>query len=93
MMDSESVRRRVRVMGRVQGVAFRAHLADRAHAAGVAGWVRNQPDGSVEAIVEGAPAAVEKVVAWCREGPTWARVDTCDVSEEPAGDLRGFRIR
>ena len=87
-------RTRVRVVatGRVQGVWFRDTCRERALAEGVAGWVRNRGDGAVEAEFEGAPAAVERLVAWCREGPTRARVDAVAVATVPtSGDPR-FRI-
>jgi acylphosphatase len=87
------VRRGVSVAGRVQGVWFRESCRDRALAAGVAGWVRNLDDGRVEVVLEGPPAAVDEVVAWCRQGPPRARVDRVDVvDEEPVGE-RGFRVR
>jgi acylphosphatase len=87
------VRRDVSVAGRVQGVWFRESCRDRALAAGVAGWVRNLDDGRVEVVLEGPPAAVDEVVAWCRQGPPRARVDRVDVvDEEPVGE-RGFRVR
>ena len=88
-----TVRRGVSVAGRVQGVWFRESCRDRALAAGVAGWVRNLDDGRVEVVLEGPPAAVDEVVAWCRQGPPRARVDRVDVvDEEPVGE-RGFRVR
>jgi acylphosphatase len=86
--------RRVRVVvsGRVQGVFFRASCADEAARLGVAGWIRNGPGGRVEAAFEGADAAVDEIVAWCRRGPPTARVDGVEVSEEtPAGETR-FRV-
>lgn len=80
------------VTGRVQGVWFRESCRREAVAVGVAGWVRNASDGTVEAVLEGPPAAVERVVQWCRSGPSGARVDAVDVSvESPAGE-RGFRV-
>jgi acylphosphatase len=86
-------RRRVVVQGHVQGVFFRETTRRRAHAAGVAGWVRNLPDGRVEAVFEGARGAVDTLVAFAREGPRGARVDWVDVeAEEPEG-LTGFEIR
>ncbi len=88
----DRVRRRVRVRGRVQGVVFRASTQDRASALGVQGWVRNCPDGSVEAVFEGDPAAVEAAIAFCREGPRWAHVERVDVLEERPEGLRGFEI-
>ena len=85
-------RRRVVVQGHVQGVFFRETVRRRALAAGVAGSVRNCPDGSVEAVFEGERDAVEQLVEFCREGPRGARVDWVDVaSEEPVG-LAGFEV-
>jgi acylphosphatase len=86
-------RRRVVVQGHVQGVFFRETMRRRALAADVSGWVRNRPDGRVEAVFEGERDAVERLVAFAREGPRGARVDWVDVaSEEPEG-LDGFEIR
>jgi len=87
------IRRRVRVQGRVQGVFFRGATAERARALGLDGWVRNRPDGSVEAVFEGPSAAVEAAVAFCREGPPAARVARLDVVDEPPEGLRGFHVR
>lgn len=87
------IRRRVVVRGHVQGVFFRETARRRAQTARVAGWVRNNADGSVEAVFEGEPEAVERLVAFCSEGPRGARVDWVDVvSEEPEG-LTGFSAR
>ncbi len=84
---------RVLVSGRVQGVFYRATCAARARELGVAGWVRNLPDGRVEAAFEGEDAAVDAMVAWCREGPPYARVEGVEViQEEPLGGA-GFRVR
>ena len=81
------------VRGRVQGVWFRESCGREARARGVAGWVRNQADGRVEAVFEGAADAVEQMVVWCHEGPPRARVDAVETSaEEPVGDT-GFRVR
>jgi len=89
----DTVRRRVVVHGRVQGVGFRASCARRADVAGLGGWVRNTGDGSVEAVFEGPPAAVEGLVAWCGQGPPMAQVRAVEVrSEEPVGD-HGFTVR
>ncbi|MGZ4257799.1 MAG: acylphosphatase [Gaiellaceae bacterium] len=83
----------VLVRGRVQGVFFRAEARGRAESLGVAGWVRNLPDGSVEAVFEGEAARVESMVDWCRRGPAGAEVEAVDVEhEEPAGET-GFRVR
>lgn len=86
-------RRRVLVEGHVQGVFFRETTKRRALAAGVSGWVRNRPDGAVEAVFEGDLKDVDRLVAFMRDGPRGARVDWVDVeSEEPAG-LAGFEVR
>ena len=86
-----AVRKRVLVSGRVQGVFFRASCRDEAERQGVAGYVRNLPDGRVEAVLEGEPGGVDAVVEWCRRGPSMAQVESLEVSEEePQGD-RGFR--
>ena len=87
--------RRVRVIarGRVQGVAFRAYTADEARRAGVAGWVRNRPDGSVEAAFEGARSAVDALLAFVRRGPRAARVASVEVFEEPLAGDQWFEIR
>ena len=80
-------RARVRVHGRVQGVFFRAEARERARSLGLGGWVRNCPDGSVEAVFEGDPERVRSMVGWCGRGPAGASVDSVDVEwEEPAGE-------
>jgi acylphosphatase len=87
------VRYRVVVTGRVQGVWYRESCRREATAAGVAGWVRNSSDGTVEAVLEGDQAAVDRVVAWMRTGPRHAVVTGIDVRvETPAGE-RGFTVR
>jgi len=77
-------KRRVHVWitGRVQGVFFRAYTRDAAQLIGVTGWVRNLPDGRVEAVLEGEADKVEKMIEWCREGSPMSRVDRVDVLEE-----------
>jgi len=86
-------RRRVVVQGHVQGVFFRETTKRRALSAGVAGWVRNLPDGRVEAVFEGERGEVERLVDYAREGPRGARVDWVDIeAEEPEG-LSGFDVR
>jgi acylphosphatase len=88
-----AVRAHVRVKGLVQGVSFRVETHDRARARGIAGWVRNLPDGDVEAVFEGERDQVEELLAWCRRGPRGARVERVDVVwEEPAGE-RAFVVR
>jgi acylphosphatase len=85
------IARRLSIQGRVQGVGFRESMVAAARTAGVAGWVRNCADGSVEALVQGDPAAVEAVVAWARRGPPLARVTAVDVDEAPHSPVQGFR--
>lgn len=86
------IRRQVVVQGHVQGVFFRETARRRAVAAGVAGWARNLPDGTVQTVFEGEADAVERLIAFCREGPRGARVEWVDVvSEEPEG-LTGFMV-
>jgi acylphosphatase len=87
------IRRRVLVSGLVQGVFFRDTCRREAAAAGVAGWVRNLPDGRVEAVFEGPPGAVERLVTWARRGPRGAVVTDVTAREEPLEGLRGFAIR
>jgi acylphosphatase len=87
-----TVRRRVVVGGHVQGVFFRETTRRRAERAGVAGWVRNVSDGSVEAVFEGNAEDVERLVRFCEQGPRGARVDSVDVSSEPPEGLRGFAV-
>lgn len=91
---ADRVRARIVVSGRVQGVAFRQSTADEGRRLGVEGWVRNLPDGRVEAEVEGERAAVGALVRWCHAGPPAARVDRVEVEwADPAGDLGAFEIR
>lgn len=92
-MDSDTVRRRVVVEGHVQGVFFRDSCRRQAALAGVSGWARNMGDGRVEVVVEGRPAAVEQMVAWCRSGPADASVTDIEVVEERVEGLRGFSVR
>ena len=87
------VARRVLVSGQVQGVGFRHHTKVRARELGLAGWVRNLPDGDVEAWLEGPEDAVESMIAWLRRGPPAARVDDVAVdTAEPAGHAQ-FGVR
>jgi acylphosphatase len=77
----------------VQGVFFRVETRDRARSLGLGGWVRNMPDGAVEAVFEGDEERIESMVAWCERGPRGARVDDVDVTwAEPQGE-DGFSIR
>ncbi|MFL5839654.1 MAG: acylphosphatase [Thermoleophilaceae bacterium] len=88
-----STRRRIKVHGRVQGVFFRDSTRREAERAGVAGWVRNCPDGTVEAVFEGDDDVVGRMVDWVREGPGRADVDRVDVDEEEPEGLSGFDVR
>jgi len=84
----------VTISGRVQGVFFRARTREEAVRNDVRGWVRNLPDGRVEAVFEGRPEDVDRVVAWCRIGPSHAVVDRVEAVEEPyTGAFRSFEIR
>lgn len=86
-------RKHVWVSGRVQGVWFRGSTRDEAERLGLGGWVRNLPDGRVEAVFEGPPEAVDTAVAWCRMGPPHAMVDSVEVVSEPPEGIRSFSIR
>ena len=87
-----AVRRRVVVHGHVQGVFFRDSTRRAAQAHGVAGWARNRGDGTVEAVFEGPPAAVDALVEFAAEGPPDARVERVETYDEAPEDLRGFAI-
>lgn len=92
-MSEDPVRRRVRAHGRVQGVFFRDSVRREAGVRGVAGWVRNCGDGSVEAVFEGPPDAVAALVDYCRAGPGHSEVSRLDVESEPAEGLGAFDVR
>jgi acylphosphatase len=81
------IRKRLRIRGRVQGVFFRDSTRRVARSQRVAGWIRNLPDGSVEAVLEGEPDAVDRVVAFCHTGPRGARVEGVEISDEPPEGL------
>ncbi|GGH36618.1 acylphosphatase [Microbacterium album] len=83
---------RVTVRGRVQGVGYRFGASAAAAECGVSGWVRNTSDGSVEAEVEGEPAAVDAMLAWMSQGPATARVDGLDVADVVPTGVPGFRV-
>ncbi len=92
-MTEADIRRRIVIRGVVQGVFFRDCTRAEAERHGVAGWVRNCADGSVEAVFEGAPDGVRALVGFCRHGPPRAEVRETDVREEPPEGLRGFSVR
>lgn len=85
-----AARARVVVRGRVQGVFFRAETSDRARSLGLAGWVRNAADGSVEAVFEGERERIESILEWCRRGPALAEVEDLEVTWEPLRGEEGF---
>ena len=80
------------ITGRVQGVFFRARTQEQAARLGVAGWVSNEPDGSVAGHFEGASVDVDALVDWCRSGPERAQVDDVRVTEAEPGGSRGFDV-
>ena len=85
-----SVARQLRVYGLVQGVYYRASMVAEAQRLGATGWVRNRSDGTVEALVQGAPAVVEALIVWAQRGPVNARVDRVEVGEVSVQALEGF---
>ncbi len=87
-------RAHVFVSGRVQGIFFRFETRRLARRLGVAGWVRNRRDGRVEAVFEGEKEAVERMVEFCRHGPSGARVTNAEIRwEEPTGEFEEFNVR
>ncbi len=85
---------RVFISGKVQGVYFRAYTREEAKKLGIKGWVRNLPDGRVEAVFEGKDDAVEKMIKWCHKGSPFSRVEDVEVIEEPyLGEFEDFSIR
>jgi acylphosphatase len=92
-VSGDRVARRVRVRGRVQGVFFRDSTRREASSRGVAGWVRNCDDGTVEAWFEGDADAVRALVAWCSSGPSQASVSDVAVTEAEPEGLDGFDVR
>ncbi|MBV9002618.1 MAG: acylphosphatase [Solirubrobacterales bacterium] len=92
-MAEDRIRRRVTVHGRVQGVFFRDSLRQRANSRHVAGWATNRVDGAVEAVFEGRPDDVERLVEFAKSGPRQAEVESVDVREEDPEGLNGFQIR
>lgn len=84
--------RHLHITGRVQGVGFRFYMQRKARELGVTGWVRNRHDGSVEAVVQGEPGAVDAMIAWVRRGPPSAVVAEVRVAED-SGNYSGFETR
>ena len=88
-----AVRKKAVVSGRVQGVWFRGTTEQRAREFGVSGWAKNCADGSVEVVAEGEPEAVDRLIAFLREGPRRAEVASVDVADEEPEGLSGFETR
>ena len=87
------ITRHLRIAGRVQGVGYRDALRREALARGLAGWVRNRRDGTVEAVLQGEAGSVDEMINWARRGPPAARVDRVDAEDaggEAAGPHQGF---
>lgn len=83
----------LRIHGKVQGVFFRESSRAEAMRLGLTGWVRNHSDGTVEAVAEGAPDALEDFIRWCHRGPPSARVSHVERAEgEPSGEFRTFTV-
>lgn len=92
-MPSSVIARLLTIHGRVQGVGFRASMGAEAGRLGITGWVRNRPDGCVEALVQGPAGAVDRIIAWTRRGPTLARVTAVDVAEVAVEPRTSFERR
>ena len=92
-MTSQTIRRRLVVHGKVQGVFFRDSTREAAQNEGVSGWAVNRPDGSVEVVLEGPQDAVHSVTGYVRRGPSSARVDSVETHDEAPEGLSGFEIR
>ena len=93
-MQDERERAHVRVTGRVQGVFFRDSTRHNAERLGLSGWVRNSPDGAVEAVFEGPSEGVREMVRWCEQGPPGASVEDVSADFGPGrDDLTGFEVR
>lgn len=90
---SDRRRAHVYVSGKVQGVYFRATTRDEAQKRDIDGWVRNLPDGRVEAVFEGPPETVAEMVEFCREGSSAARVEAVEVTEADSEGEDGFEVR
>jgi len=93
-MNDNLERVHLRISGRVQGVSFRAYTQEEARSIGVTGWVRNIPDGRVEAVFEGNTNQIEEMIDWFHTGPPLARVQDVEVRRESyQGDFDDFKIR
>jgi acylphosphatase len=92
-MTGSSVRKRVLVSGRVQGVWYRGAMQSEARSLGLVGWVKNLPDGRVEAVVQGTTESVSEILRWCETGPPAASVSSVDSRDEPVSELTDFDVR
>lgn len=93
-MESSTERAHVYVSGNVQGVFFRDSTRQKAEKLGLSGWVRNNPDGRVEAVFEGPSEDVKEMVDWCENGPSRADVEDVEAEYgEPENDSKGFEVR
>ena len=81
------------ISGLVQGVGYRWHTMKKAQSLGIQGWVRNLPDSRVEAVFEGLPDALEKMIEWCHQGPSSAVVENVVVNDEAVAGFLNFEVR
>jgi acylphosphatase len=89
-----TVRAHIFIEGRVQGVFFRSYMREKANQLKVSGWVRNLPDGRVEAVLEGEEPNVSTLISWCQQGPPSARVTNIETKwEQATGEFSTFNIR
>jgi acylphosphatase len=94
MESGDRERAHVFVAGQVQGVFFRDSTRERAEQLGLTGWVKNLPDGRVEAVFEGSPDRVREMIQWCEQGPPHAAVEEVESEFEASkGDLERFEVR
>ncbi len=92
--SGEKSRARVVISGRVQGVFFRAYAREQAQRLRLSGWIRNCPDGTVEAVSEGTKEDIEEFIRWCHQGPSSARVENVTIDWEPyRGEFQSFGVR
>lgn len=88
------IRVHLKIHGRVQGVFFRAHMREKAEELGVTGWVANDADGAVVAVIEGSENNVNALIDWCHSGPTGSHVEKVEVQKlQYQGEFEGFEIR
>jgi acylphosphatase len=91
--NKPSIRVRLRIEGRVQGVGFRAFVEREAVSRGIAGWVRNRRDGGVEAVLSGDQDQIDQIIDRCRAGPRGSRADMVKVMDEDGPVVDGFEVR